>query len=193
MKLNQSVGRLGLFARYGTSCRVVHILRHPCGQIASVLRGEAMDKFDHADPHSEDYGIFQMLLNVGGSGKYGLTLEALEQMKPVERLAWRWLLTNEKAMVDIEGFRNCTTVLYEDLAANPSATTKKLFEFADLEWHAQTENFIRCSTAVEKMDYYGLYKNPHKAATRWREEVPAGDIDRIAAIVTQSLPGQLYF
>ena len=37
----ESLGRLGVIARLLPDCHAVHILRHPCGYVSSILRGES--------------------------------------------------------------------------------------------------------------------------------------------------------
>jgi hypothetical protein len=188
----ESLGRLGLVARSAETCRAVHIIRHPCGYVASVLRGESKGKFGGQAPSSEDYGLFALLLETEQARARGLTLGALKRMEPVERLAWRWVLFNEKAMDDVRGLSNCALVRYEDVCQDPLGTSRRLFDFAGLPWHPQTEAFIGQSTGQENGAYYSVFKNPRKAANKWRGQLAPADIDRIMAVVADSRPGALY-
>ncbi len=63
----ESIGRLGLFAQLFPAARCIHILRHPCGYVASVKRGEAKDKFSERLQSSEDYGVYEHLLETQSS------------------------------------------------------------------------------------------------------------------------------
>lgn len=188
----ESTGRLGVIVKSAESCRAIHILRHPCGYAASVLRGESQGKFSGSEPSSEDYELLRLLLETRQAQRYGLTFEALLRMAPIERLAWRWVLFNEKAMNDVEGMAHCMQVRYEDICDAPEAMARKLFEFAGLVWNSQTENFIRNSTASEKSAYYSVYKDPRRAANKWREQLPVADAERVLNITRQSRPGQCY-
>ena len=58
----ESLGRLGVIVRVAKECRAVHLLRHPCGYISSVLRGETRKKFTSALPASEDYNLLEILM-----------------------------------------------------------------------------------------------------------------------------------
>jgi hypothetical protein len=178
--------------RAAPNAKGILILRHPCGYIASVLRGEAERKFGGDGATAEDYGIFKLLARTPRAHERGLTLEAFRAMSAIERLAWRWVLYNEKAIDDIGGLPNCTYVLYENVCRHPIAEARRLFEFAGLAWSAQTEDFVVHSTASENSAYYSVFKDPLKAANKWRQELSAGDIDTIMSVVKQSETGRLY-
>lgn len=188
----ESTGRLGLLATLYPQARCVHILRHPCGYVASVRRGEAKRKFDGGYVGSEDYGVFEVLLSTPQARRRGLTEERLRAMQPVERMAMRWLLFNEKAMEDIESRPNCMTIRYEDVCQNPEAGTRTMFDFSGLSWNGQTAAFVGASTASERDSYYSVYKDPLRAANKWRKELSEEEIRRIWAVVEDSKPGQVY-
>jgi hypothetical protein len=186
-----SVGRLGALARVLPSARCILLLRHPCGQIASVLRGYASGQIQGTPP-SEQYGVFEMLLDTDQARARGLTLDALRAMHPVERMAWRWVLLLEKAVADTAGLPNCRLQLYEDLCAAPVPGARELFGFTGLGWHTRTEKFIRESTDGESERYFGLHKDPGRSATKWQRELSKADVRRIFDIVERSPVGRLY-
>ena len=185
----ESIGRLGLLARSLPGLRIVFIVRHPCGQIGSVLRGEAARTMS---PNSEDYDVFAMLLDSPLARARGLSLEALRACRPEERQAWRWVLFNDKAMADIAGLANCRAVRYEDLCADPLTVTRELFAFTGLDWDRQTEDFIGASTSSERSAYHSLFKSPLAAAEKWRQELPQDTVDRILRVTEDSQPGRLF-
>ena len=188
----ESVGRLGALARVIDQSRVILIVRHPCGVISSVLRGQAGSRFGSKVQASEDYGLFEMLSGTEPAKKRGLTIERFRAMSPIERIAWRWALVNEKAMQDISGLANCKLLRYEDLCADPVAESKQLLAFTELRWNEQTEKFVRRSTERDTHSYYSIYKNPLRAAMKWRSELSAGDVERILSFVKDTLPGRLF-
>ena len=61
-----------------------------------------------------------------------------------------------------------------------------MFDFTGLDWNAQTERFLRQSTASEDASYYSVYKDPLRAAMRWREELAPDAVERIMAVVARS-------
>lgn len=188
----ESLGRLGTIMHLFPETRSIILIRNPCGYVASVLRGEAKGSFVSRTPASEDWGIFEKLLATRQARMRGLTISKIQGLKPVERLAWRWLLFNEKALDDVADVRNSKFVRYEDLCANPESVAKQLFEHARLPWSSQTADFLTRSTAAEDGSYYSVFKNPGKAVNRWRKELSPDDVERIHAVVRDSKPGRLY-
>lgn len=188
----ESTTRLGLIGRTIAASRNFHIIRHPCGFIGSLIRGEALGRFEGDVRSSEDYGTWEILLNSRQAARYGLTAHALKAMERIERLAWLWVIVNEKAMEDSAGLGNCLTVRYEDICENPFAVARRMFDFAGLSWSAQTEAFIRRSTAKERDAYYSVFKDPIASAWKWRKELPPGSIAKIMNIAADTMPGRLY-
>ena len=188
----ESLGRLGVIARLLPEARAVHIIRHPCGYVSSVLGGEAAGLMPGAVSSSEDYGIFRLLLETDAARRHALTEEHLRSLHPVERLAWRWLLYNEKAMDDLEEQANSRIVLYEDLCRDPVGGYRGLFEFAGLSWHDQSRAFVDASTHSERSAYFSVFKDPERAASGWKRKLPDEDQARVLAVVAGTRPGTLY-
>lgn len=186
-----SVGRLGVLARRLPEARAVLILRHPCGQIASILRGHASGRFGIPLP-SEQYRVLQLLVDTEQGRAHGLTLDALRALHPVERMAWRWVLLLEKAVADTVGLESCRLLRYEDLCAAPVDGARELFAFTGLAWHSQTEAFIRKSISGETAPYFGLYKDPDRSAGKWRQELAEADVRRVLDVIARSPVGSLY-
>lgn len=189
----ESNGRLGILIRSLEDCRAIQIIRHPCGYVASILRGENVGGFTERQPASEDYGLLRLLLATEQARRRKLTLESMRALMPVERLAWRWVLSNEKAMSDTAGLSNCTLIRYEDLCADPKAVAIELFRFAGLPWHPQCEAFIRQSISRESSGFHSVFKNPLHSANKWKDELAPDEARRIATIARDSLPGKLFF
>jgi Sulfotransferase family len=189
----ESLGRLGLFANVSKCLRAVHILRHPCGQISSVLNGESGGRFSEKLLSSEDYGIFRLLADTESARIHGVTYEKFEAMEPLERLAWRWVIFNEQAILDSKDQDNCMILRYEDLCLDPESQTRKLFTFTGLDWNEQTSNFISMSTGRNSNRYYSVFKDPIKAMNKWQDILPVENVRQITAIVKDTLPGRLYF
>jgi hypothetical protein len=202
-KSTDSLGRLGVILRALDNCRAIRIIRHPCGYIASVLRGEAMHRFVATVPTSEDYGMMQELLDVWGARAYGLTIGHMRSFHPVERMAWIWVLLNEKAERDTADDARCIFVRYEDVCRDPIHKAQALFSFCGLDWNRQTVDFIRASTlgtkpaglsriAQNSRGYYSIFRNPLQAAEKWRSEMEPEHIERVYHVVRQSNLIQLY-
>ncbi|NOX92740.1 MAG: sulfotransferase, partial [Gammaproteobacteria bacterium] len=135
----ESVGRIGVIEAALPEAKIILVVRHPCGYIASVLRGEKSGKFSGSHRTSEDYGMLELLLKTPQACRRGLTRELLEALSPVERLAWRWVLFNEKAMEEMDGKSHCTYVSYDSICDDPVGGARNLLEFSGLNWNLQTE------------------------------------------------------
>src|SRR5215469_3993861 len=192
-KSTDSLGRLGAILQVVENCCAIRILRHPCGYIASVLRGEVQQQFLSSVKTSEDYGIMQDLLTSAGRFNRGLTLDHLRQFHPIERMAWIWVLLNEITAEDTQNDR-CMSVRYEDVCLDPHTKVKELFAFCQLRWPRQTEHFIYASTLASKYHglgrgegrYYGVFKDPVRSAFKWKSELTPEQIDRVYRVLRQS-------
>jgi hypothetical protein len=188
----ESIGRLRLVVRALPAAKAIHLIRHPCGYISSVLRGESRRQFEDNRGASEDYGILEMLLDSTAARQRELSMAYFRGLSPVERLAWRWVLFNDEAQRAAGESHHCRTVRYEDLCADPIRTAKELFLLTGLDWQPQTEQFLRTSTTQEESSYYSVFKKPDVAAGKWREELDTENVRRIKAVVQDTVPGQAY-
>jgi hypothetical protein len=179
-----SIARLGVFVRVIPDRHAIVLLRHPCGHVASMLRGETQHKF--AYPPSEDYEMFEILLNTEPARRRRLTLDYLVSLHPSERLAWRWVILYEKALQDIQGLHDCMSVRYEDFCLEPEQFARQMLEFCGLPWSQATAEFLKNSTSKENKKYYSVFKNPLRSAQRWQSDLSEEDIDRIYRIVGES-------
>ena len=187
----ESSGRLGAMARALPQSKAIFIIRHPCGVAASMLRGEQAQKFIEKSS-SDDWGFFESLSRIEQARSRGLTLERFQAMSPIERMAWRWALLNEKTLDDIAGLSNCMVVRYEDLCEGPQGVSRRLAEFAGLSWHEQMSAFVSTSTTSTDRSYYSVFKDPGNSANKWREQLSEEFTQTIMSIVSDSTVGSLY-
>lgn len=188
----ESLGRLGVIASCLPEARAVHLVRHPCGYIASVIRGETQGRFVSDTSASEDLGVYQLLARTTIAGEYGLTIDGLMAMKPHERLAWRWVVYNEKAARDCGGSERYLQVSYDDVCRSPAELARAMFEFSGLSWHPQTISFIEASTGRHQAQYYSVYKDPAVAADRWRKDLHSEIVADVLAITQKSAIGRQF-
>lgn len=187
----ESLGRLRWLLAALPTARAIHLLRHPAGFVASILRGESAGKFTAADPASEDFGLYEILLATEPAQRRGLDLAAFRDMHPVERLAWRWVIYNEAALApDLP--ERCLPMPYEQVCREPLLMTRRMFEFVGLDGSAQSDNFIAASTRSDKDAYYSVFKDPLKSANKWRDSLSADVVSRIRGAVEGTLPGAYY-
>jgi Sulfotransferase family len=187
----ESSGRLGALLNAFPESRAIFIIRHPCGVAASLLRGESETKFI-SGPASEDYGFFDLLAATEQAHSHALTTDSFRSMPPVDRVAWRWALLNQKTLDDVSGSSRCRVVRYEDLCERPEEVSGELFEFAGLPWHPQTERFVSASTSRDEGSYYGVFKDPRRSANKWREELASEVSERVLQIGSQTNAGRMF-
>jgi hypothetical protein len=184
MKSVNARGLARLFLEAMPDCRMVFILRHPCGQIGSVVRGLASGVF--APPDRTE------VLATAQARQLGLTPERFAALEPVEQWAWHWAILNQKAHDELASSPRVKFVIYEDLAANPQARVREAFDFCGLDWAPQAAEFLAESTTYTgKSGYYGVKRDSLAAAQKWRAEVPEDAQRRIIAIAREVPVGRL--
>lgn len=192
----ESPGRLGLCVRALPEARGIHLMRHPCGYVASILRGEAAGRFGDPHPSAEEMWVLKALLATASGKRSPINLDQLQALGPEERLAWRWVLTQEKIIADVADCARVLSVRYEDVCADPLAMTWRMFQFCGLDRNPQTEAFVRASThpsdAAAQAGYYSVIRQPQAAAERWRTELEPAVIERIMRVVRRSAVHRYY-
>lgn len=179
-------GRARLFAEALPSSRLIFILRHPCAQVESTLRGMRLGKLAHPTWLAE-------VLAADQARRLGLTAETFAALTLVEKLAWHWAVMNQKVLDDLTGLPRVMVVRYEDVVARATTLLKQLFEFAGLSWHEQTDAFVERSTNYDgPQGYFSVWRNAGEATARWRQSLPREDQGRILDISRRVAAGQLY-
>ncbi len=186
MKSVSASGRARVFLNALPGMRFVFLLRHPCGQVSSTLRGLAQGKFNS--------GVFvQDVLGTPSVQRYGLTEQRLNSSCYTEQLAWHWVAMNELVLDAMSGHENARFVLYEDLCTAPVPEVRSLFSFTRLDWNRQTEDFIRRSTSYGGTErYFSVFRNAVASANRWRTELNEQDQRVIMGVVAQTSLGRLW-
>lgn len=185
MKSVDSMGRLNLFTRAVPEAKTVVVVRHPCGQVASVIRGMESGYLASA--------AIGAMARMEQAKRRGLTEEALRALPREQQLAWNWALLNEKGLEDVEGDPNVLVVRYEDLCHEPVAMAQRMFAFAGLEWHPQTERFLDVSSTYRGSErYFQVVRNSARAATKWKEQLTPEQVARILEVAAGTEPGRLY-
>lgn len=188
----ESLARLGVIGQSLVDAVCIHIIRHPCGYISSVLHGEMKHNFQDSVPSSEDYGIFEQLLQTGPAKQRGLTIEDVRSCTPLERMAWRWVLYNEKALEDASGLPGYRMLNYDNFCSNTLEEARELFASAGLDWSRQTEDFISSSMAGGNGAYYSVYKNPEISANKWKKQLDKEQVRQIMEVVEKSRFADVY-
>lgn len=188
----ESLGRLPALMAAVPDAKGIHIIRHPCGYIASVLRGQRDGKFGGGVPAVEDFGWLAKLLETPVGQATGLSVGDLKKASPAERLAWEWCILNGHVLSAKISPRRLLTVRLEDMSVDPIPVAARMFAFCGLPWHKNTERFIKASTQAHHKGYYSVYKDSKKELGRWRSELDSKTVESVMAILAKSDLHSLY-
>jgi hypothetical protein len=174
-----------LLARTFPSSRTILILRHPCGQVASVMRGSSQRRFDLRTEGTDM--PFDEAAAVAFAAAHGVGASAFQALPDAAKYAWSWRAFNEPAYSSLAAQPNVHVVLYEALCARPDGLARRILTFAGLDWNAQTEDFVSRSTAHDgKAGYYAIFRNATAAAEAWRKTMCPADQLAVRSVVAAS-------
>ncbi|MEM9234478.1 MAG: sulfotransferase [Pseudomonadota bacterium] len=182
LKSGGAVGRASLWATADPALKIVHLIRHVGGRIASLERGMA------AGMPSPDPQLAQ-LFELPESQFYPFTKKDLQSRRLIEQLAWSWMIQNDKAAADLEGSPRYAPVVYEDLCRAPADKTMRLFAFAGLEPSARSGLFLRQlqrPASDRSRRSLGALKSPVGSIDHWRDELSLDEQDSIMEIVSHA-------
>jgi hypothetical protein len=153
-------------ARALPESRYFFILRHPCGQVESVLRGTSERLWKVRGQGEIPDDLLDAAICASANGIDGLAFAGLPD---AAKYAWAWRAFNETALEGLEALPNVKVVIHEELCAQPEAVTRDLFSFAGLTWNAQTARFLATSTNHQgPISYFSVFRNSVETVDRWR-------------------------
>jgi len=180
-------GSIGAILRALPEQKVLHVIRHPCGFIGSVLRGEEKGYLDSEIPASEDAGLFDFAMRTKVAKQLGLRTADWLKFSKVERLAYFWLCINEQAIDDAQDRANYMPVYFDECCMRPLGNFKRVFAFLDIEFTSQTEKFLASSTSTKSNRYFSLSRKSDEVPGKWMQQLNPKDIDRVLTIAN-SMP-----
>jgi hypothetical protein len=173
-----------LLARTMPNSRTIFILRHPCGQVASLMRGNRSSRFDLKSPGTD------MPFDEAAAIRHAaacLSETGFQALPAAAKYAWSWRAFNEPAYAGLAAQPSVHVVLYEALCADPDTLARRILRFAGLEWNRQTEAFIARSTSHQgSAGYYSIYRNAVAAAEAWRTTMPPADQAAVRSVLRSS-------
>lgn len=186
VKSVSALGQAALYRAADPDLRIIHILRHPCGQIASVVRGRQMGLM-------KGVPFMKALARTAKAGELGLTADMPKGLSYVEQLAWSWTVRNSMAYDALRGDPLYRPVIFEQLVGEAPAKVAELLDFVGLAMHPQTARFVEDSRASQgEVRYFDLKRDPAAAIARWRKDLEADEIERILAIASRAPAGRLF-
>jgi hypothetical protein len=165
--------------------RTIFILRHPCGQVASVMHGNRQRRFDLKTDGTD------MPFNEAGAIRhaalFGIGEPVFQALPDAAKYAWSWRAFNETAYAALAARSNVHVVLYEALCAQPEALSRRILAFLGLAWNRQTADFVTRSTEHRgDAGYYAIFRNAAAAAEAWRSTMPPASQDAVRSVVAAS-------
>jgi LPS sulfotransferase NodH len=139
--------------------RSLLLLRHPCGQVDSLLRGASEPKWEAHDDWVEAAGCAAL---------HGVDLPTFRALADPAKYAWAWRAFNEAALEGLESLPNAKLVIYENLCMQTETVVRDIFSFVGLTWNAQTAKFLAASTKQQEADYFSVFRNSAAMIDRWR-------------------------
>ena len=188
MKSVSARGRIRVFGEAMPKSKIVFILRHPCGQVASTLRGINAAKFERQES-------FKSVLVLEEAKKFGLSPARFAAFSPLQQCAWHWAILNQKALNDLTSLEPSRVMIlrYEDACADPMRWAKELLAFAGLAWNRQTAAYVEKSTSGgDSEEFYGTNRDPLQAANKWRTSLTAEEQDQILEIASCVPVGRMF-
>ncbi|WP_081623682.1 MULTISPECIES: sulfotransferase [unclassified Thioalkalivibrio] len=186
IKSVNSVARAPLFADALPRVRLVHIVRHPAGVIASRLRG--------ADRGLMDSRVYiNSLFDAGYADQWAWQREEVKSWPIEKQLAFEWMVVNEFVYRSLETHEAYMCVTHEALSRSTEAETRKIFAHAGLDWNEQTAGFVQSLTSrCGQSGYFDVQRAPETQIAKWREELTEQQVSWIEEVVTPSLVGKWF-
>jgi hypothetical protein len=189
IKSVSALGRARLYAEASPDMASIHILRHPCAVFASMQTG-----IEKGVMGSNMY--LASLFAQKEAERYPFTLEDMQDAAPEEQAAYRWMLLNDKAALDMEGVSGYLQIRYEDLCTQVDRLSQQIFEHLGLTVGKQTERFIDEISRPQRSDgssYFKIKRPITSALDKWKTKLGQEEVARIRAIVHHSPLGRAYF
>jgi hypothetical protein len=172
-------------ARSLPDTRCMFILRHPCGQAASLMAGHAERRF--VTGSNQSGAPEHLIIAAAWAERYGVDPQTFQALPEPAKYAWCWRAFNEPAIDALRDLPNTRIVVYEDLCQRPEAIARELFAFAGLNWHERTSAFLGTSTQHDRPNgYYDVFRTSNLVADRWRQTMSTHDQDAVRAVIATS-------
>ncbi len=194
LRLIKSVSALGRAHLYGEAVshlRSIHIVRHPCAVYASLFQGFEKGLM-RAKPQ------IKALFSCPESVSYPFTLDDMKRASFEEQIAYRWMVTNDKAAKDMAGSSRYLRIGYEELCTEVEAVSRRIFDHLGLPLGPQTQHFIdevssTPADGAKAAGYFDVKRSITSGLDKWKTELDADTIERIREVVSHSPLGRAYF
>ena len=165
---------------------VIVIVRHPCGVIASVRRGQRLGLM--ARPARSAW----IASNLPAAQESGFDQRQLETMTDTEFESMKWVVETGKYQRLAEAHPNGHIVVYRELYNEPLAVVTSLATALNWDVTEQTRRFIRATTKpnasrlsswlVSGHPYFSVYRPSRESVGAWAHELTKREQEEILAV-----------
>ena len=162
------------------------LFRHPCGAIASSLRGIETGKMQPSTKGNREKW-FSDNKDKEYISKQKLQLSQVLAMPEHEYLALCWRLQNED-YIALPTVNNNIYINYEDFMVDQEIKVKKLFDKLSLSYDPSVEQFIQASSGTKNekplmkdssSTFYSVYRNEGFNPNKWMDSLESAQISAI--------------
>jgi hypothetical protein len=166
--------------------RTVYLIRHPCGVVSSLLKGQARGLMP-----SGRRQYLHVRLREDAPELWERVAHRVGDLSPAEQEALLWRLDVQPALELAITDPRVTLVVYEDLCRRPKEIASEVFEHFDLSLTEQSERAIEQMTSGDEEQradkwsdrYFTVFRDPAAASSRWRTELAAEDQRAVISLV----------
>lgn len=162
------------------------LFRHPCGAIASILRGIKTGKMQ-SSTKADRNKWFNENKNNEHINTLDLKVSQILSIPEYEYLALRWRLQNEDYMA-LSHKNNNIYINYEDFMIDQEEKVKALFSKLPLNYDSGVKNFILSSSGINRSkpllkdsssNFYSVYRNDGVNPDKWKQSLQKEQITAI--------------
>jgi hypothetical protein len=175
-----------------TSMPITYLVRHPCGNILSELRGQ---QTGNMSAHRQKY--LGKLMKGHDPLLYERYGQSIDHMSPLEKTAWIWRISLEMGVEAIQSTKKGLLITYEQLCDDPYEYAKQVFHNFGLTYPQEAEQFIDQLYSTENEakptrhkdlmnGFFTVYRNPEKQKNAWKAKITREEQTIIENIVWPS-------
>jgi hypothetical protein len=162
---------------------VIHIVRHPGGQINSFLRRYA-NLCDEAEYERQEIHRKNILNDIAEAHpQYKEVFGDISSLSWVESIAYYWRANNELIFQVGQNLSNYKRVIYEEMANDPLGIAKDIYTFCKLQWSQSIQDNI--SGGLEESVFGKVHGGPQAVVSKWKTQLPK----EYRGLVTEILDG----
>ena len=169
-----------------TSASIVYLVRHPCGTVASLLKGQAEGHMP-----SERFALLKQLLEAHDPALLDrLGPDKIDDLSPARKNALIYRMEIERAVRALDEHKGGMLCVYENLCREPGKVTDEVFAHLGLSRSEQTATFVETSTNPKpnRRDngYFAVIRSPLESMEKWRKQLSKEQIDEILEMLAES-------